>query len=147
VPEPQQQGTKRNVLRAKLGPLETWVWLLIVSIAFLIYYVWQQHKASTSTAAPASVGQPGVVVQNIGGPDTDEGTAPPKEPKPNKDGDGTKGKGKGDEPEDKESKEQEQDERHRRHRKPPSPVPAPQPAPRPMPGPFPAPGAGLAPGG
>lgn len=76
-------------LKSKFGPMPVWGWLALITVVLLGWWLWEQHKnpstASSSTATPSDVGQPGVVVINQDGP---EGTTPPPEPTPTKGGTG-----------------------------------------------------------
>lgn len=46
-----------NLLTRKAGPLPTWGWLAIITVAGLGYYLW--HKSHTTTAATAASTAPG----------------------------------------------------------------------------------------
>lgn len=75
----QQSGGFLGTLKAKWGPLPVWGWLALVTVVLLGYWLYEQHKAGSSTntnaPTPASVGQPGVVVIN-----QDEGGEPSASP-------------------------------------------------------------------
>lgn len=63
-------GSPGGVLRQKLGPLPTWMYLLLITIGLLAYYLYAKHKAGASTATPAATAgqaQPGEVTgaQNV----------------------------------------------------------------------------------
>jgi hypothetical protein len=80
-----------NFLRQRLGPLETWVWLAILTGLALAYYLYAKHKAGSSSSAssapatPSDVGQPGVVVINQDGPEP-TGSKPPPTPESKQNG-------------------------------------------------------------
>ena len=82
------EGGGGNVLTQKLGPLATWVWLLIGTTAVVIYYViakWKQGKttAATPAASPTTSASqvPDYIVQNYLG-NTPTGATPPPAPPP-----------------------------------------------------------------
>jgi len=76
-----------NVLREKIGPLETWVWLLIITIAGLGWYAIAARKKqaagtpTTSTTGPSqsSANVPQFVIQNTF-PSTVPGSSSPTTP-------------------------------------------------------------------
>ena len=45
--EPQRKGLK-GALTRKIGPLPTWVWIIIVAAIILAYVVWKNSKAKKS---------------------------------------------------------------------------------------------------
>lgn len=81
----EDSGGLLGTLKAKAGPLPVWAWLGLITVVLLGWWLYEQHKAgssstATSGATPSDVGQPGVVVINQGDTDT-EATSPPPEPK------------------------------------------------------------------
>jgi LysM repeat protein len=65
-------GGRGGVLTEKLGPLATWIWLLIATVGIVIYYLiakYRQGKSGTSSTPQATTGQaqPGQVagVQDV----------------------------------------------------------------------------------
>lgn len=83
-PAPQQQAGQPqggNMLTRKVGPLATWIWLVIITVLAVGYYLYEKNKSgsSSSTAAADSVNAsqvPDYIVQNyIGSPGG--GTTPP----------------------------------------------------------------------
>jgi hypothetical protein len=74
-------------LKQKMGPMPVWGWLALITVLGLGYWLYAQHKSGGTSAAqtaggsPASVGQPGVVVINQGGPE------PGREPGPERESD------------------------------------------------------------
>lgn len=89
APREQHHG---NVLTERLGPLATWVWLLIATAAILIYVVWRNRQAAAQQNTQATAGQavgaqsvPDIIIQNQEGPDQDNspaGSTPPSQPTP-----------------------------------------------------------------
>lgn len=95
APEPQQRGGG-NMLMQKLGPLATWVWLLIATVLIGVYYLYEKHKqgtagTSTSTSTTASTANasqvPDIILQDYGAPVTQTvtdnpppGSVPPPQP-------------------------------------------------------------------
>jgi hypothetical protein len=84
APAPQPQpGGRGNLLTAKLGPLATWVWLLIGTVLIGAYYLYEKHKAGTgsSPAAPGTTANasqvPDIILQDYGVPVTQTVTAAP----------------------------------------------------------------------
>ncbi len=72
-----------NVLTDKAGPLPTWAWLAIATVAAIIYYGYQKTRSgSTSTVSPsAPAGSvPDFVIQNQYLPPTSD--TPPDNDKP-----------------------------------------------------------------
>ena len=50
-----------GALRQKLGPFQTWVYLLIITIGLLAYWLYAKHKSGSSSASSsATTGQAGV---------------------------------------------------------------------------------------
>ena len=79
-----------NILTQRLGPLATWVWLLIATIGIGAIVLWQKHKGGTTATAQAQPGQtagvqdvPDIILQNYTTQtQTDTDTAPPTTTKP-----------------------------------------------------------------
>jgi len=80
------EGGGGNVLTQKLGPLATWVWLLIGTVLVVLYYViakWKSGKttpaAASSTAPTTNQSQvPDYIVQNyLGNTPSGSSTPPP----------------------------------------------------------------------
>lgn len=58
----------RNVFTEKLGPLPTWVWIAAVTALGLVYYLYEKHKAGTSSTATTTTPQsqlPMFIIQNL----------------------------------------------------------------------------------
>ena len=95
---PQPRRGSSNLLMQKLGPLATWVWLLIATVAIGAYYLYEKHKQGTSGSSSSSTTQPGVsanasqvpdiILQDYGSPVTQSqtvttppaGSVPPSQP-------------------------------------------------------------------
>jgi hypothetical protein len=79
-------GGGGNLLTQKLGPLATWVWLLIGTVLVGIVYLVMKHeqgKSAASTAGTSTVGVgqvPDYIVQNYLGNAPSGGTAPAPPP-------------------------------------------------------------------
>lgn len=58
APRPASGG---GLLTQKLGPLATWVWLLIATVGIVIYYVIAKYRKGKSSSATAGQAQPGQV--------------------------------------------------------------------------------------
>ena len=90
-----------NVLTQKLGPLATWVWLLIATIAIVIYYLIAKYRAgksgTTTATGQAAPGQtagvqdvPDIILQNYTQQEANPtvnvpapaGSTPPPQPAP-----------------------------------------------------------------
>jgi hypothetical protein len=77
-----------GAFKSRLGPLPVWAWLAIMTAVALGFYLFEQHKKSSTAstanagATPADVGQPGVVVINQDGPGGTGPAGPPGPPGP-----------------------------------------------------------------
>lgn len=83
-PAPRQEGGGGNVLQQRIGPLATWVWLLIGTVLVLGYAYYRNRKAAASTTGQATAGQtvptqsvPDIIIQNQEGPGSGETPPPP----------------------------------------------------------------------
>lgn len=57
APQTSTGGGMAGTLQEKLGPLKTWQWLAIITVAILGWVLWQKHKnggASTSSTTTGS---------------------------------------------------------------------------------------------
>jgi LysM repeat protein len=96
APAPEKRSGGGNLLTQRLGPLATWVWLLIATLLIGAYYLYEKHKqgttaatATTATGATANAsGVPDIILQDYGSPVTQTvtgppaGSAPPSQPAP-----------------------------------------------------------------
>lgn len=91
-PEPPDVGGG-NVLTQRIGPLATWVWLLIATIAVLVFVFLRKGKSTATTTGQATAGQstaaqnvPDIIIQNNEPAEPAEpippGAVPPSAPAP-----------------------------------------------------------------
>jgi len=74
-----------DMLRAKAGPFAVWLWLVIITIAGLAYYLYEQHKNAASGTTAAGTNTPegyAQVPETVN--QTDITFAPPTAPEPGK---------------------------------------------------------------
>jgi LysM domain len=64
---PQSSGGGGNILTQRLGPLATWVWLLIATLVVGAVALYLRHKQGGAGKTPAAQAQPGEVTgaQNV----------------------------------------------------------------------------------
>jgi len=81
APQPQARGG--NLLTQKLGPLATWVWLIIATVLVGVVYLILKHKQAAAPAASSAGSTTGVaqvpdtIIQNYLGNTPSGGTTPP----------------------------------------------------------------------
>lgn len=59
TPEKPSGGSGGNVFTRKLGPLQMWMWMLIVAFIAILYHLYVKNKASNSTTASTTSGTGG----------------------------------------------------------------------------------------
>ncbi len=86
APEKRPSGGG-NMLMQRVGPLATWVWLLIATVLIGAYYLYAKHKSASSSptspaGTPANASQvPDIILQNYyQDQDNPPGSVPPSPP-------------------------------------------------------------------
>jgi LysM repeat protein len=85
APERPAAGGGRNLLANKVGPLATWVWLLIATVLVIVIAMVMKARSSSATSASstapgttANASQvPDIILQDYGSPVTQTVTTPP----------------------------------------------------------------------